>query len=314
MNQRFSVRNDSEGVNDYSFELKIQLESAEKCGNDDDSGWEDEIDLEKEKEAQSKFIMAKLDHKFFFTQSNTDDEIINLDHNIVNESEQSESEEENLCDVNIDVKLKFLKEELENQHNKMKCHIWIHNQNYKVTPIKFKKFIEQNLLTQLGVSKKKTIDVSTAVRWLNIFGYTKQRQKQGVYYDGYEHADAKNRELPLRKKGNGKSIMINKFLTEIDGRLKLKPTDIEQYPTVLAEACEYLEPGKDREGYWIAENVLNQIKTKAILIFEILYPNCIGVFAFDNSSNHAIFAKDALVSKRMNLNSGGLQPKMHDTY
>uniref|UniRef100_U9UTV6 Uncharacterized protein n=2 Tax=Rhizophagus irregularis TaxID=588596 RepID=U9UTV6_RHIID len=63
MNQRFSVRNDSEGVNDYSFELKIQLESAEKCGNDDDSGWEDEIDLEKEKEAQSKFIMAKLECK-----------------------------------------------------------------------------------------------------------------------------------------------------------------------------------------------------------------------------------------------------------
>ncbi|PKC00189.1 hypothetical protein RhiirA5_382635 [Rhizophagus irregularis] len=63
-----------------------------------------------------------------------------------------------------------------------------------------------------------------------------------------EHILAKNGELPLRKKGNGKSIMINKFLTEIDGRLKLKPTDIEQYPTVLAEACEYLEPGKDREG------------------------------------------------------------------
>ncbi|GBC35737.2 hypothetical protein GLOIN_2v1766127 [Rhizophagus irregularis DAOM 181602=DAOM 197198] len=129
MNQRFSVRNDSEGVNDYSFELKIQLESAEKCGNDDDSGWEDEIDLEKEKEAQSKFIMAKLGRRqnqhimisgYRAAKSNTDDEIINLDHNIVNESEQSESEEENLCDVNIDVKLKFLKEELENQHNKMK--------------------------------------------------------------------------------------------------------------------------------------------------------------------------------------------------
>ncbi|CAB4474979.1 unnamed protein product [Rhizophagus irregularis] len=503
MNQRFSVRNDSEGVDDYSFELEIQLESAEEWGNDDDSGWEDEIDLKKEKEAQSKFMMAKLEWnvnnefekkkrgpyktretprstyydkwgpsgsftrsaigtskitKFFPTQSNTDDEIINLDHNIVDESEQSKSEEENLCDVNIDVKLKFLKEELENQHNKMKvdeynkkraifeylkllnkngsgkmkaslsvaqiifidgriwkarqirhwsnywllhnalpisfqgkhqktvrliddedvaekCHVWIRNQNYKVTPIKFKKFIEQNLLTQLGVSKKKTIDVSTAVRWLHILGYTKQRQKQGVYYDGHEHADvvqyrnkflsdifeyeklmsryegenmdrilpdlaegekehilvthdecifysndgqrgvwAKNGELPLRKKGNGKSIMVSEFLTEIDGRLKLKPTDIEQYPTVPAEAREYLEPGKDREGYWTAENVLNQIKTKAIPIFEILHPNCIGVFAFDNSSNHAIFAKDALVSKRMNLNPGGLQPKMRDTY
>ncbi|CAB4408921.1 unnamed protein product [Rhizophagus irregularis] len=126
MNQRISVRNDSEGVDDYSFELEIQLESAEEWENDDDSGWEDEIDLEKEKEAQSKFMMAKLAigtskiTNFFSTQSNTDDEIINLDHDILDESKQSESEEENLCDVNIDVRLKFLKEELENQHNKMK--------------------------------------------------------------------------------------------------------------------------------------------------------------------------------------------------
>jgi len=256
-----------------------------------------------------------------------------------------------------------------------KCHVWIRDQNYKVTPIKFKEFIEQNLLVQLGMNKKKTINISTAVRWLHILGYTKQRQKQGIYYDGHERADvvqyrnkflkqifdyerlmscyegenmdrilpdladgekehilvthdecifysndgqrgvwAKNGELPLRKKGNGKSIMVSEFLTEVDGRLKLKPTDIEQYPTVPVEAREYLEPGKDREGYWTAENVLNQIKNKAIPIFEILYPNCIGVFAFDNSSNHAIFAKDSLVAKRMNLNPGGLQPKMRNTY
>ncbi|CAB4402431.1 unnamed protein product [Rhizophagus irregularis] len=133
----------------YEQQSRTSDGSAEEWGNDDDS----EIDLEKEKEAQSKFMMAKLGNygytketprstyydkwgpsgsftrsaigtskitNFFSTQSNTDDEIINLDHDIVDESEQSESEEENLYDVNIDVKLKFLKEELENQHNKMK--------------------------------------------------------------------------------------------------------------------------------------------------------------------------------------------------
>ena len=137
-----------------------------------------------------------------------------------------------------------------------------------------------------------------------------------VFYsnDGQRGVWAKNGELPLRKKGNGKSIMVSEFLTEVDGRLRLKPADIEKYPIVLIEAREYLEPGKDREGYWTAENVLNQIKNKVIPIFEILYPNCVGVFAFDNSSNHAIFAKDALISKRMNLNPDGLQPKMRNTY
>ena len=41
----------------------------------------------------------------------------------------------------------------------------------------------------MGISKKKTIDISTAVRWLHILGYTKQRQKQGIYYDEHERAD-----------------------------------------------------------------------------------------------------------------------------
>jgi hypothetical protein len=256
-----------------------------------------------------------------------------------------------------------------------KCHAWIHTQNFKVTPAKFKDFIEQNLLVKLGIDKKKTINIATATRWLHILGYTKQKQKQGLYFDGHERIDvtqyrteflnkmfeyekfmsyyegenmdrilpnlvegekehilvthdecvfysndgqrgiwAKNGELPLRKKGNGKSIMVSEFLTEVDGRLKLKPVNIENHPTIPIEAREYLEPGKDREGYWTAENVLEQIKTKAIPIFEILYSDCIGVFAFDNSSNHAIFAKDSLVAKRMNLNPSGKQPKMRDTY
>ena len=34
------------------------------------------------------------------------------------------------------------------------------------------------------------------------------------------------------------------------------------------------------------------------------------MFAFDNSSNHAAFAADALVAQKMNLNPGGKQPKM----
>jgi len=40
----------------------------------------------------------------------------------------------------------------------------------------------------------------------------------------------------------------------------------------------------------------------------------VAVFAFDNSSNHAAFSKDALVASRMNLNPGGKQPIMRDTY
>ena len=52
---------------------------------------------------------------------------------------------------------------------------------------------------------------------------------------------------------------------------------------------------------------------KAIPIFEQMFPDCVAIFAFDQSSNHTSYAKDALVVSRMNLSSGGAQPKMHDT-
>ena len=51
-----------------------------------------------------------------------------------------------------------------------------------------------------------------------------------------------------------------------------------------------------------------------IPIFETLYPDCVAVFAFDNSSNHATFSKDALIANRMNLGPDGKQPIMRDTY
>src|SRR3954470_22348043 len=137
-----------------------------------------------------------------------------------------------------------------------------------------------------------------------------------IFYsnDGKRGVWAKHGELPLRKKGNGRSIMVSEFLTEIDGRLRLQPTDIEKYPNIPKEARCYLKPGKNQEGYWTAEHLLEQIEHKAIPIFEILYPNCIALFAFNNSSNHAVFSKDALVASRMNLKPGGKQPIMHDTH
>ena len=54
---------------------------------------------------------------------------------------------------------------------------------------------------------------------------------------------------------------------------------------------------------------------KAIWAFETSFPDDIAVFAFDNSSRHALAckAKDALVANRMNLGPGGKQPIMRNT-
>ncbi|GBC50571.2 uncharacterized protein OCT59_001487 [Rhizophagus irregularis] len=108
--------------------------------------------------------------------------------------------------------------------------------------------------------------------------------------------------------------MVSEFLTEVDGHLRLQQADIEKHPHVPKAARCYLKPGTNQEGYWTAEHLLEQIEYKAIPIFEALYPDCVAVFAFDNSSNHAAFSKDALVASRMNLNPGGKQPVMRNTY
>ena len=44
-----------------------------------------------------------------------------------------------------------------------KCYIWIRSQGGTTTPLKFKEFIEQNLLINLGITKSKTINVITVI-------------------------------------------------------------------------------------------------------------------------------------------------------
>ena len=136
-----------------------------------------------------------------------------------------------------------------------------------------------------------------------------------IFYanDGKKRIWVDDGEMPLRKKGNGRSIMVSEFLSEACGRLKLSEEEIERNPDIPIEARCYLLPGKNQEGYWTFEHLLEQIKSKAIPIFEAKFPNATAVFAFDNSTNHAAYAKDALVAARMNLGPGGKQPIMRLT-
>ena len=120
-------------------------------------------------------------------------------------------------------------------------------------------------------------------------------------------------EPPLRKKGQGKSIMVSDFLLETIGCLKLTDEQAQVYPNISQEARKFLRPGKNEEGWWTAKHLLEQVKNNAIPIFEIMHPNAIAVFAFDNSTNHGAMADNALCAQRMNLNPGGQQLVMKDT-
>ncbi len=48
-------------------------------------------------------------------------------------------------------------------------------------------------------------------------------------------------------------------------------------------------------------------------IFKFKFPDCIGVWIFDCSSNHEGFVPDALNVNNMNVNPGGKQMRMHST-
>src|ERR1700761_932457 len=79
------------------------------------------------------------------------------------------------------------------------------------------------------------------------------------------------------------------------------------------DARRIIYPGKSADPYWDAEQLIKQVQEGAIPIFEELFPNCTGVFIFDQSSAHNAFAKDALNVRNMNVRPGGKQSIMHDT-
>lgn len=120
-------------------------------------------------------------------------------------------------------------------------------------------------------------------------------------------------EQPLRKKGRGRSLHVSEFLTETIGRLRLTEAQQHAFPGLVAEACVIIEPGTNHDGWWTAEQLIQQVVERAIPIFEATHPGAVAVFAFDQSTCHGAFAADALVASRMALRPGGKQPRMRST-
>jgi len=108
--------------------------------------------------------------------------------------------------------------------------------------------------------------------------------------------------------------MVSEFLLETIGRLKLTPEQSLLNPNIPVEVRKYLKPGKNEEGWWTADHLIDQVINYAILIFETIYPGAIAVMAFDNSTNHGTMPKDGLNATKMNVNPGGKQLLMHSTY
>ena len=102
---------------------------------------------------------------------------------------------------------------------------------------------------------------------------------------------AEEGKQPIRAKGQGRGLMVSDFIDEHSGYLALSDQ-------------EYEDARASNSGLW-----------KSARFLEIKYPASSHsiVFLFDQSSGHTAYAEDSLNANRMNVNSGGSQPRMHDT-
>jgi len=127
-------------------------------------------------------------------------------------------------------------------------------------------------------------------------------------------------QQPIRKKGFGRAIHVSDFICETIGRIKLSEEQIKDQldlPDALRlpafEARKITYPGKGFDSWWDLAQLIKQLKN-TIAIFEYTHPNCTAVFVFDRSSAHEGYAEDALNVSNMNINPGGKQKKMRDTF
>jgi hypothetical protein len=76
----------------------------------------------------------------------------------------------------------------------------------------------------------------------------------------------------LRSKHLGQSIHVSEFLTESRGRLRLSDEEARINPRVPQEAQVLLHSGKNQEGYWTGEHVLQQVRN--FLFFFYFFIDC----------------------------------------
>ena len=133
--------------------------------------------------------------------------------------------------------------------------------------------------------------------------------------DGKRQMWIEDGNQPLRPKGQGKGIMVSDFIHP-GGRLRapdhLSEAEIKAFKLPDRFATAYLEYGKD--NYWTSEKMIRQVLEIALPIFRFAFPGFVGVWIFDNSSNHGSFAPDALRVDKLNLHPGGKQPHLRDGF
>ncbi|TBU52039.1 hypothetical protein BD310DRAFT_833073 [Dichomitus squalens] len=130
-------------------------------------------------------------------------------------------------------------------------------------------------------------------------GLSRSSMRLGAAHDGKRYSWLLHGESFLKKKGPGRGLHQSDFICSTVGW--------------LANASVTLEYGKNHDGFWNGEMFCKQLIEKFFPAFEAAHgPGHIAVIFVDNSQGHSCYAPDALRASKMNLNPGGVQPRMRD--
>jgi len=66
---------------------------------------------------------------------------------------------------------------------------------------------------------------------------------------------------------------VSDFLTDVCGHLAL-PNEMQTSENFPREACVIMHPDKNNDGWWKADDLINQVVERAIPIFEACFPEC----------------------------------------
>ena len=119
--------------------------------------------------------------------------------------------------------------------------------------------------------------------------------------DGRRNMWTEEGKAPFSKKDQGKTLMVSTFLCECHGELYTTLNGAREKVRAIITPGS----GASDDGWWTSENMLAQFQHRALPAFEQLHPECVGVFMFDNSTNHKKMPDDCLDAHAINLSDGG---------
>ncbi|ETV63894.1 hypothetical protein H257_19173 [Aphanomyces astaci] len=222
-----------------------------------------------------------------------------------------------------------------------KCGEWLHMQPpSERSPERFQRHLNNDVIPLLTGAVKANVSESTARRWMQQVGYRYGLWKKNVYTDGHGRDDVKSYRETFCKSFHGFATRMRyycgdgmatvehprttneseivwvahdesvfcanddggkDFLCPCHGRLYNMVNGVKKYTT------QTLHVGSNNEGYWTCEYMIKQIQEEVVAAFNEMHPGGKGYITFDQSTNHAAFAPDALRASNTSLKPGSAQ-------